>query len=510
VLAHGNRALNSGFQRLVDAGRRHTVQKDEEAGVQCSAWLASSRKRVFLGQIGVCTVDQVLLSVLPVRHGFVRGFGLNRSVLIVDEVHAYDAYMNGLLEEVLRRQKATGGSAILLSATLPAAVRRDLVNAWGCEIPEEAPYPALWTAEQGEARPSTLGKADLPEERLVEVELRKLEGAFPDDALLASILATAREGALVGIVMNTVDDAQRLARLLRSEAHQIPVDLFHARYRLCDRQKIEREVLERYGRNASRSGGRILVATQVVEQSLDLDFDRLLTQLCPVDLLFQRLGRLHRHARLRRLSGPKRPACRVLVTEGEDYGLHALIYGDARLLWRTEQLLAANTKIVFPSAYREWIEGVYADDPWDDEPDWIIGEHLAWRDSCRSAANRARLLTSMTISELRDEDSDTTSLPRDGEMSLSLLPLRAHGVLLDGTRITNLDERDRPEALLFNTVPAPASWSDRLGDCRADDDCYEGRYFLEMIRDDEVTWTDTAHKFRYSINYGLEKTDEST
>jgi CRISPR-associated endonuclease/helicase Cas3 len=82
----------------------------------------------------------------------------------------------------------------------------------------------------------------------------------------------------------------------------------------------------------------------------------------------------------------------VLASEGEEYGLHALIYGDTRLLWRTEQLLLRNDEIAFPNAYREWIEDVYADDPWDDEPDRIIGEHMAWRDDCRSAAMRARQL----------------------------------------------------------------------------------------------------------------------
>ncbi|MGH7946490.1 MAG: CRISPR-associated helicase/endonuclease Cas3, partial [Opitutaceae bacterium] len=111
VLAHGKSWLNPEFDRLVAAGSRPTAQGKEEAAIQCAAWLASSRKRVFLGQVGVCTVDQVLLSVLPVRHKFVRGFGLNKSVLIVDEVHAYDAYMHGLLGEVLRRQKVVGGSA---------------------------------------------------------------------------------------------------------------------------------------------------------------------------------------------------------------------------------------------------------------------------------------------------------------------------------------------------------------------------------------------------------------
>lgn len=123
VLAHGKREFSEAFQRLVTSGQRATAQGRIEAAVQCATWLASSRKRVFLGQIGVCTVDQVLLSVLPVRHKFVRGFGINKAVLIIDEVHAYDAYMHGLLGEVLRRQKATGGTVILLSATLPANVR---------------------------------------------------------------------------------------------------------------------------------------------------------------------------------------------------------------------------------------------------------------------------------------------------------------------------------------------------------------------------------------------------
>ena len=96
------------FIDLKDACRPRTAQGDEEAWVQCGNWLAQSRKRVFLGQIGVCTVDQVLVSVLPVKHKFVRGFGIGRSMLIVDEVHAYDSYMYGLLEAVLEQQRLGG------------------------------------------------------------------------------------------------------------------------------------------------------------------------------------------------------------------------------------------------------------------------------------------------------------------------------------------------------------------------------------------------------------------
>ncbi len=514
VLAHGHRDLNDQFRRLVEAARPHTAQGHEEAGVQCSDWLASSRKRVFLGQIGVCTIDQVLLSVLPIRHSFVRGFGLNRSVLIVDEVHAYDAYMNGLLEEVLRRQKATGGSAILLSATLPAAVRRDLLGAWECEIPKTAPYPALWTADQGEARPLRLPATQLPEQREVAVELCRLADALPDEALLDRIIAAARAGALVGIVMNLVDDAQRLARLLRYKAGQIPVDLFHARYRLRDRQGIEHEILTRYGRDADRSTGRILVATQVIEQSLDLDFDWLLTQLCPVDLLFQRLGRLHRHARPHRPPGYEQPACTILTVAEPDYGLHEKIYGDPRLLWRTEQLLSSHPSIPFPVAYRDWIEAVYASESaeevdWPDEPSEVLEDHLAWLQTQKTARADAKRLITMTVSQFRDEDSRATSLTRDGEMSLSLLPMLPDGRLLDGTRIADLDERDRPETLLLDTVPVPASWKDRLHGCCVDNDLYDGRYLIAMTEEGEAAWTNDRHRLRYSTDYGMEKTDES-
>ena len=500
VLAHGNRALNPEFQRLVDAGRRATAQGREEAGMQCAAWLASSRKKVFLGQIGVCTVDQTLLSVLPVRHSFVRGFGLNRSVLIVDEVHAYDAYMNGLLGEVLRRQRATGGSAILLSATLPATVRADLLAAWGTQEGTEAPYPALWTTQDQFAVPLTVPHEQRPPERTVSVQLAKRPDVFPDPELIERIVAGAAAGALVGIVMNTVDQAQRLNRLLR-EATDLPVDLFHARFRLRDRQEIEKDVITHYGRDADRRHGRILVATQVIEQSLDLDFDWLLSQLCPVDLLFQRLGRLHRHHRSRPPDFPN-PACTVLCPEADDYGVHELIYGDARLLWRTERLLAERERIEFPAAYRDWIETVYADAPWEDEPDTTYGKHLAWRDDQMAATARALQLTTMTLSQFSDDHERATGLTRDGEMSLTVLPLLEDGCLLDETALSTLDDHDRAEALLLNAVPAPRSWKESLAGYTFDDD---GRVKLPMGSTGFGAWVSADGRFAYSVEFGLER-----
>lgn len=505
VLAHGHSLLNHDYQHLIETGLDATAQGHEEATAQCSAWLASSRKRVFLGQIGVCTIDQVLLSVLPVRHNFVRAFGLHRSVLIVDEVHAYDAYMHGLLGEVLKRQKAVGGSCLLLSATLPSGIRRDLLKAWDTEIAgADTPYPAVWSASQSTAAcaPLSLPDAQQPLERIVQVTLSKLPDALPDARLLEEIIAAAKSGALVGIVMNTVDNAQWLSRRLRRMT-ELPVDLFHARFRLADRQRIERHVIESYGRHAKRSQGRILVATQVIEQSLDLDFDWLISQLCPVDLLFQRLGRLHRHSR-DRPSGYAQPSCTVLSVTGDDYDLHELIYGDARLLWRTEQLLAKHREILFPEAYRDWIERVYEPEVWDDEPGEIYGKHMAWKDDQESARLNASRLTTMTLTEFRDDDERATSLTRDGEMSLSVLLLQEDGRLLDGEPLDAMDEKTKPEAAMLSTAPAPHSWNDRLASHDRDDD---GRIRLRMVKDAKHRWLALDGSLVYSDTLGLAKSE---
>lgn len=509
VLAHGKRQFNEGFQQLVERGQRPTAQGKEDAAAQCAAWLASSRKRVFLGQIGVCTVDQVLLSVLPVRHKFVRGFGLAKSVLIVDEVHAYDAYMHGLLGEVLKNQAACGGSAILLSATLPAGQRAKLLAAWESEGPEDAsasaPYPAIWQATGGVTLPITVAAPQQPPRREVEIECLRLTGAFPDEALLTRIVAAGESGALVAIVVNLVDDAQRLARLLR-ERTQIKVDIFHARYSYADRKEKEDAALKHYGRHAPRTAGRILVATQVVEQSLDLDFDWMITQICPVDLLFQRLGRLHRHVREHRPPSHETPRCTVLTVEGEDYGVFELIYGNARVLWRTDTLLTQNVSLVFPEAYRDWIEQVYRREDWDDEPEKIAVDYDLFSTLQISRAKDAQRLTTMTVSSFRDDDDRITSLTRDGEMNLSVLPVLADGRLLDGQNIAATPERELPEMLNLAAVPAPASWKNKLRDCLMETEGPLAGYLqLVMTAESAGNWHSENGQFTYSNDFGLEK-----
>lgn len=506
LLAHGSARFNKAFAALKHAAL--DGYEKEDGWVQCSEWLAESRKRVFLGQIGVCTVDQALISVLPVRHRFVRGFGLGRGVLIVDEVHAYDAYMYGLLEEVLRKQHESEGSAILLSATLPRRQRMQLCAAWGAALEQQgdnAPYPlTTWTAG-GATTPFELESDQLPDDITVNVEPIRFPEMMPDEALLSCVVAAAEAGAQVAIVCNLVNTAQGLTRTLRAMT-SLPVDLFHARYCYCHRRKKELDVIERFGPKGKRKTGRILVATQVVEQSLDVDFDWLITQLCPVDLLFQRMGRLHRHVRPSRPPGFESPRCTILLPEGDDYGLHGLIYANTRVLWRTatKLLSAPEGKIVFPDAYRTWIEPVYTEDAWGGEPEAVEKGYEKFKFEIEEIQRyKARYMVDTAANPFADTDENVMAVTRDGEMNLTVVPFcpSSQGkMLMDGTILELQDEYGRLECLALNSVGVPKSWRHYF------ETPDEGRCWLEMEQDgDGYQGISKGMTFRYHKDMGLEK-----
>ena len=510
LLAHGSARFNKEFAELK---RRGVGDKEEPDGwSQCGAWLAESRKRVFLGQIGVCTIDQVLLSVLPVKHRFVRSFGLGRSVLIVDEVHAYDAYMYGLLEEVLRQQRLAGASAILLSATLPAGQKMQLRNVWDPQkegIDDAiAPYPLIsWTGTYGE-QPVNLTDDNLPESFEVLSECMRLEKLKPDEELLHRIAKAAEGGAQVAVICNLVNDAQQVAQSLR-EISAAPVDLFHSRYRFKDRQEIENRVIRLYGPKGFRNHGRVLVATQVVEQSLDVDFDWMITQICPADLLFQRIGRLHRHRHNMRPIAFTEPICTVLVPLDSDYGYTGKIYANTRVLWRTEQMLAATPegRIIFPVAYRKWIEAVYQDEPWDEEPEFITKAAEQFHDDLLTSRYKALQQINSARDPFPDSDETVAAITRDGEMSLTLIPYTDTGQrqqLLDGETLDAMEEFQRAEILAMNSIAAPGRWFFWLDEIAEKDK--EGRYWLKMDEDEEGFVMEKGKLIlRYYRDTGLER-----
>lgn len=303
-LLHGAIRLNESFQQLRLNG---IYDQNEDGSVRTSEWF-TSKKRALLSEYGVGTIDQALLTILPVRHQFVPLWGLANRVVVFDEIHAYDAYTGTLLVHLVRWLLALGSSVVMLSATLPPAFRRQLADIVGSDTPQpEAAYPRLTTF-----RPGTVEQVHFaadPSRRLV-VEVVGIRPDLPQ--IHSGLMAHLADGGMGLALVNTVQRAQDLYRLFpRGEllTHAgIPVGkrlddgteiyLFHARFPAESRQTREDRVLALFGRDGQvRDGRKILIATQVAEQSLDLDFDLLVTDLAPIDLILQRAGRLWRHPR---------------------------------------------------------------------------------------------------------------------------------------------------------------------------------------------------------------------
>lgn len=268
-------------------------------------WFTCSSRRALLARLGVGTVDQALLGVLRVRHATVRLAGLLRKVLVVDEVHSFDDYVLTLLEELLRHQARVGGSVVLLSATLADRLRARLVRAFA--------GGAGWT--DVDERLARLPTARLPVlavlhgggvlcPDLPEASPRPLRVGFvhtPEDCI-RHLVETARQGRCGVWFRNAVDDAVEAFTEIAGACRQLGLPdplLYHARFLPRDREAVERELLAVAGRDGppDRRRGRIVVATQAAEQSLDLDFDELVSDLAPVDVLIQRFGRFRRHPR---------------------------------------------------------------------------------------------------------------------------------------------------------------------------------------------------------------------
>ncbi|HIJ95856.1 MAG TPA: CRISPR-associated helicase Cas3' [Desulfuromonadales bacterium] len=381
VLAHGARHLSEGFMASIAAQNTSTTS-DGTASAQCSAWLADNRKKALLADVGVGTLDQVLLAVLPARFQSLRLFGLSRHILIVDEVHAYDPYMNKLLQNLLAFHAALGGSAVLLSATLPTHVRRDFIAAFasGCgdshkPAVQSKSYPLATAYSAASGVCETAVEATVQRQCSVAVQL-----VADVDEVVKLIESAASQGKCVCWIRNTVHDA--LAAFDRlSDA--VPVDdllLFHARFGMGDRLAIEERVTTTFGRKstAQERRGKVLVATQVVEQSLDLDFDLLITDLAPMDLLIQRAGRLHRHLRDEQGNplpeGADRREPPIMIVHGsmpEDasdgswykaaFPKASFVYPSHGCLWLTAKLLADRKQLKMPDDARELIEAAFSE-----------------------------------------------------------------------------------------------------------------------------------------------------
>jgi CRISPR-associated endonuclease/helicase Cas3 len=344
-------------------------QGERSASQDCAAWLMDSRKKALLAHVGIGTIDQALLSILPVRHQSLRMFGLLRKVLIVDEVHACDAYVHRLLCTLLEFHAAQGGSAILLSATLPQAMRQQLLEAFakgsrqGIQTFQSNAYPLLTCLDKGEVK-------EYPVEARQDVSRSiKVQPLHSTDEVKMALQAALDGGGCACWIRNTVADALQAYHEWVERLGESQVMLFHARFALGDRLAIEDEVNRRFGLNSKKKSrkGKLLIATQVVEQSLDLDFDFMVTDLAPIDLIIQRSGRLQRHDRGRRIP----PVLGVFMPEpiqnaGRDwfkgfFPRAVKVYDHHGQLWLTAKWLTEHEAFVMPRDARIMIESVYAE-----------------------------------------------------------------------------------------------------------------------------------------------------
>jgi CRISPR-associated endonuclease/helicase Cas3 len=475
ALAHGRARRQPRFQRLVERSLRARDKDAPEASVVCARWLLN-RKRILLAQVGVGTIDQGLQAALVVRHQFVRMFALSRNVVVIDEVHAYDAYMEVLLEHLLSWLGALEVPVVLLSATLPSERRAALARAWrgeaAGELPNDdlerawsRPYPLVSVTTQSGTVTHHLGEP--PVSRVIGLELARRAGEESAylDVVAERLVSAAKRGARIVWIRNTVGEAQRAYQAVARCAAEIPRLLFHARFRGRDRSTIEEQALREYGKNAE-AGGRVLVATQVVEQSLDLDFDEMHTDLAPIDLLLQRAGRLHRHDRARP-GGFDRPRLVIHVPSEEDvaqlrFGPSQFVY-DVGTLWITERELRERTSIELPGDIRPLVERCYhaisratllsAGGEALVESDKRLENQLRARRTRAIQCCIPRASADPIGAEAMDDDDEDVvrAFTRDG-ISVTLLPFWWDG---EGARTLDADAEEPPWHL---DADAPDAW----------------------------------------------------
>ncbi len=298
-LIHAYAALQPAYEEL-----RATSVDGGEGDLTASDWFAG-RKRGLLSPFAVGTVDQALMAALRSKHHFVRLFALAGKVVVIDEVHAYDTYTSTLLENLLRWLAQLCCTVILLSATLPPSKRQALVGAWRKDASFDAPprYPCVIGL-------GTTGNAQVREVYGIPQQPYRLEPLRVAkerrwEAISELVTARIEPGGCAACILNTVGEAQALFNRLRHDpalADAVLV-LFHARFPLRQRLDIERLLETHFGKPENAGDHRphraVVVATQVLEQSLDVDFDLMVSDIAPIDLLLQRAGRLHRHDRPR-------------------------------------------------------------------------------------------------------------------------------------------------------------------------------------------------------------------
>lgn len=368
-LIHGKAELNDEFSKLPKSRNIHG-----EDGVSVNEWF-SGRKVSILDDFTVGTVDQILLAALKQKHLMLRHLGLANKVVVIDEAHAYDSYMNVYLSQAIRWLGAYKVPVVILSATLPISKRNALLEAY--MIGADLGYRRLVKPEGFETNESyplltyNDGKtikqfADFKKEEGTNYQIIKKTKDQSQD-IVGLIKELAPNGGIVGVIVNTVRKAQDFAKKCIEEFKAENVEILHSSFIATDRYQKEKDLINSIGKDGKRPSFKIVIGTQVIEQSLDIDFDILITDLAPMDLILQRMGRLHRHEKAKRPENLKNPIVYVLNCGGYDFDKGSSFVYSEYILFRSEYYLP--DKINLPNDISHLVQLVYSDEDLDLEGD---------------------------------------------------------------------------------------------------------------------------------------------
>ena len=348
-LGHSKNRFNKSYEALSEADifdesptpGRENNRKMLRPGTSLArhSWLSGTKKGL-LSSFVVCTIDQVLMTALQARHVMLRYLGLASKVVIIDEVHAYDAYMSKYLSTALYWLGQMNAPVILMSATLPSDIRNELMKSYakGLKIGTkplklttysqptlDLDYPVIHTLTAEDNGTPKKWKVEQPAEQ-TEIELKLIDDS--PESVLNILEPLANDHGCAAVICNTVGRAQEMHAFLSERFGEEHVILTHSRFTATHRAEQEELLVSKLGKKAhyskadgedsSRPHRLIVVGTQVIEQSLDLDFDVMITDFAPVDLVLQRMGRLHRHdsrSSSERTPAYRKPVCYVRGVE---------------------------------------------------------------------------------------------------------------------------------------------------------------------------------------------------
>jgi len=388
TLAHGKAKFNEEYKGLTKLSSKLNIMDDlgdlkySEYNAVVHEWFLG-RKRGILADFAVGTVDQVLMVALRQRHLALRHLGFIDKVVVIDECHAYGAYMSHYLEMALQWLGAYGVPVIVLSATLPAEKRKTVVEAYLNKKLDESEkfgirsYPLI-TYSDGD---KVFFKEIETSGRNTEIQLQFLSREEEKDLprLLKECLS---DGGYVGIIQNTIKRARETVNNILKEFDEENVELFHAQFFIRERIRKEKKIRDKLGPTKNRPPGVfIVIGTQVLEQSLDIDFDLLITDIAPIDLIIQRIGRLHRHERKNRPPKLRTAKCFVLGVYEENG--RPIFDSDSEIIYKKYLLMSTFARlkevktISIPEDIPDLVQDVYGQDGVAIPIEWIEDYNIA-------------------------------------------------------------------------------------------------------------------------------------